>query len=63
MRRKRVNEIRCEHIIDNHTWNTCPMCGRSWKDEQSTPTLLHKVTVCKDCWILQQVSGIDNREL
>lgn len=31
------------------TWNTCPECGRRWKDEIATPGVLHRTQICKPC--------------
>jgi hypothetical protein len=31
------------------TWNTCPDCGFKWKDDTSTPGLLHRTRMCAVC--------------
>ena len=33
----------------NETWNDCPSCGKAWKDEISTPGLLHRTKLCAEC--------------
>jgi hypothetical protein len=33
----------------NGTWNTCPDCGKKWKDKKPTPGLIHRTTLCDDC--------------
>lgn len=32
------------------TWNTCPDCGRRWKDLVATPGLLHRTRRCPPCY-------------
>lgn len=41
-------DVKCEQIRDNETWNTCPDCGKEWKDEVATPGLLHRTRRCDD---------------
>jgi predicted nucleic acid-binding Zn ribbon protein len=41
--------IKCEEMLDNETWNTCPDCGKNWKDEIAIPGLLHRTRLCKEC--------------
>jgi len=31
------------------TWNTCPDCGYTWKDETATPGLVHRTRLCRLC--------------
>lgn len=37
-------------IKDNETWNDCPECGKSWKDNIPTPGLLHRTRLCEKCY-------------
>lgn len=41
-------------ILDNQTWNSCPRCGHSWKDEEATPGLLHRTRLCANCADIEQ---------
>lgn len=36
---------------ENETWNTCPDCGKRWKDEVATPQVLHRTRLCDQCKI------------
>jgi len=36
-------------VSDNETWNNCPNCKAEWKDEVSTPGLLHRTKLCVFC--------------
>ncbi len=36
-------------VGDNETWNDCPYCKASWKDEISIPGLLHRTRLCHEC--------------
>jgi nitrous oxide reductase accessory protein NosL len=42
-------DVVSESMKDNETWNTCPECDRSWKDEKATPGLIHRTRVCARC--------------
>lgn len=42
-------DIVSETIKDNETWNTCPKCGYSWKDDIATPGLIHRTRLCAKC--------------
>jgi hypothetical protein len=53
--RRRLREVRQDIVSpsmkDNETWNDCPDCGKSWKDETPTPGLIHRTRQCYDCAI------------
>lgn len=42
-------DVISEVIKDNDTWNDCPKCGNSWKDEIATPGLIHRTRICARC--------------
>lgn len=46
--RRENNDITAP-ITDNDTWNSCPECGKSWKDETPTRGLLHRTRLCEPC--------------
>jgi len=50
MQIKLTDEVTSQLIKDNETWNTCPYCNKSWKDEKATPGLLHRTKMCKKCY-------------
>jgi protein-arginine kinase activator protein McsA len=37
-------------ITNNETWNDCPRCHKSWKDDIATPGLLHRTRYCAECY-------------
>jgi Zn-finger nucleic acid-binding protein len=50
--RKLPNDISDDIISSDHTgdtWNTCPRCGKEWKDATSTPGVIHKTRYCATC--------------
>lgn len=49
MRRKHPKDIIVKTMTDNETWNDCPRCGKSWKDETPTPGLIHRTRYCNSC--------------
>lgn len=36
-------------MTDNQTWNTCPDCGRNWKEPVAIPGLIHRTRRCDGC--------------
>lgn len=42
-------DVTSDTIKDNETWNDCPKCGKSWKDIQATPGLIHRTRLCARC--------------
>jgi len=48
MRRKPPKDI-VASMTDNETWNDCPRCGKTWKDEKPTPGLIHRTRYCDNC--------------
>lgn len=36
-------------MTDNETWNDCIGCGKGWKDQNPTPGLIHRSTLCERC--------------
>jgi hypothetical protein len=42
-------DIMSDSIKDNQTWNSCPFCGKDWKDEIATPGLIHRTVACSEC--------------
>ena len=46
------SDVTCEKIDDNETWNTCPECKTSWKDEIPIQGLLHRTRLCETCYPL-----------
>jgi hypothetical protein len=45
-----TDDITAPNMKNNETWNTCPECGKSWKDDISTPGLLHRTRLCDKCY-------------
>lgn len=35
--------------VADETWNTCPDCGKRWRDEVPTPGLIHRTRLCSSC--------------
>lgn len=44
-----MGNITSPGMTDNETWNDCIRCGKEWKDTISTPGLIHRTTMCKEC--------------
>ena len=44
------DDIITPKMTDNETWNTCPECGKYWKDEITIPGLLHRTRLCDKCF-------------
>lgn len=38
----------------NETWNTCPLCLRTWKDTYQTAGVVHRTRLCVNCAELQK---------
>lgn len=36
-------------MCNTETWNDCPHCKKSWKDEIPTPGLIHRTRYCDEC--------------
>lgn len=34
---------------DNETWNTCPICGKDYKDSVATLGVIHRTKICDSC--------------
>lgn len=49
MRRRHLEDVTHPDIKDNETWNTCPGCNHSWKDDIATPGIIHRTRKCKFC--------------
>jgi len=47
--RERREDIISPVTKDNETWNSCPQCGKDWKDSTPVPGLLHRTRLCRDC--------------
>lgn len=43
-------DIVAPQMTSNETWNDCPDCGKAWKDEVSTPGLIHRTRLCNECY-------------
>ncbi len=57
--RRRLLELIHAPMTDNETWNSCPMCGHTWKDNVPTPRLLHRVRICDKC-VAKKIVGVNN---
>ena len=44
-----MGNITCKGMTDNETWNDCIGCGKGWKDQNPTPGLIHRSTLCERC--------------
>lgn len=42
-------DITSSQILGNDTWNDCPECGRTWKDDVGTKGLIHRTRLCHLC--------------
>jgi hypothetical protein len=42
------DDITSPHHV-GQTWNTCPMCGKSWETIPSIKGLIHRTKLCDDC--------------
>ncbi len=53
MLRKLLKLMQPDITIDTNaqhdTWHTCPECNYSWKDEVTTPGLIHSTVKCRRC--------------
>src|SRR5262245_38313178 len=49
MMRTKEQEVRSDKTTDNQTWNDCPRCRKTWKDEIPTPGLIHRTRLCEEC--------------